>query len=179
MHFGEYSIRASIKTDASEILSLYKKVAQLTPGGLVRTPEEITQDYVNTFLSKTLDHGLGFVVTNTEHKIIAEIHTYSLGIKAFNHVWGDLTICVDPDYQNKKIGSTLFGYLLDQITQKYTHILKVCIVVRSTNQRARHVYEKLGFIQEGLFARQIRDQQTGQFIDDIPFAWFNPGYQKD
>ena len=50
-------------------------------------------------------------------------------------------------------------------------VQKVELDVRSTNMRARRLYEKFGFVEEGRFRNRIR-LPDGQLIDDIAMAWF-------
>ncbi|MEM7552122.1 MAG: hypothetical protein AAF363_20730 [Bacteroidota bacterium] len=40
-------------SDEAELFGLYKKVVQV-PGGIIRTPEEISPNYVLDFLSKSM-----------------------------------------------------------------------------------------------------------------------------
>jgi putative acetyltransferase len=48
---------------------------------------------------------------------------------------------------------------------------KVELIVRSTNDAARRLYGKFGFVEEGRFRNRIR-LADGKYIDDISMAWF-------
>ena len=53
-------------------------------------------------------------------------------------------------------------------------VQKVELIVRSTNEKARRLYEKFGFVEEGRFRGRIR-LPDGTFIDDVAMAWFPEG----
>lgn len=48
---------------------------------------------------------------------------------------------------------------------------KIELIVRSTNESAKRLYAKLGFVEEGCFRDRIR-LADGDFIDDVTMAWF-------
>jgi len=54
-----------------------------------------------------------------------------------------LNYCVAPEMQNKGIGKELLNYVLDTYYAK--NASSVILEVRESNNRAIHVYEKLGF----------------------------------
>jgi RimJ/RimL family protein N-acetyltransferase len=49
---------------------------------------------------------------------------------------------------------------------------KIELLVRSTNTRARRLYERLGFGEEGIFRDRVR-LSDGRFVDDVAMAWFS------
>ncbi len=64
------------RDDVAAILALYRKVAA-TPGGIARSPEEVTSEYVEGFVSDSLDRGI-ILVAELEGLpgLAAELHTY-------------------------------------------------------------------------------------------------------
>ena len=59
-----------------------------------------------------------------------------------------LTLCVHPDYQGAGYGKYILQFLLEKATQMGA---KVCFLeVRESNEKARHIYEKSGFIPTGM-----------------------------
>lgn len=169
-------IRRSTEPDIPAILALYQKVAAIE-GGLARTRDEVSFEYVQSFVTNALKSGFSFVAQPASDGIIlGEIHTYALGPKVFAHVLGELTICVDPDAQGKGIGRLLFERLLHTVEQDRKDILRVELIARESNHKAIAFYQKLGFQIEGKLANRIRGL-NGKFEADIPMAWIRQDAQ--
>ncbi len=163
-------IRHSSLKDFENIFALYKRVAAIE-GGLARTASEISIDYIENFVTKSINNGVELVaVLNDTARIIGEIHCYNKGLKAFAHVLGDLTIAVDPDFQGKGIGKTLFNDLLEEIKSRRPDILRVELLARESNDRALRFYESLGFHREGRLEKRIKSVKGG-YEADIFMAW--------
>lgn len=168
----DYMIRKAALTDKEAIKHLYQKVAS-TPGGLARTKEEITDDYINKTLSHGVHHGL-FLVVESEGKIIGTMVKYKLEPKVFAHILGEGSILVHPDFQGMGIGSTLITAFLKIIENQRPDILRVELIARESNPAIK-LYEKLGFKREGRFEDRIIGISE-KLEADIPMAWFNPKF---
>ncbi len=163
-------INAATSDDRAEILALYLAVATVE-GGLARTAEEISEDYVSHFLGKSLESGLCLVARESDGgPIIGEIHSYALGPRVFAHVLGELTIAVHPAKQGLGVGKRLFTELLRRVEQERPDILRVELIARESNRKAIEFYQKLGFNIEGRFENRIRSVGGG-YEADIPMAW--------
>lgn len=158
-----------------EILELYQRVVA-TPGGLARTPDEITGVYVKEFQRKAHETGLSMIALSGM-QIVGEVHAYKLNPRVFDHVLSDLTIAVHPDFQGQGVGRSLFTGFLQEIENHRPDILRVELISRESNLRAIQFYESLGFKQEGRFEQRI-DRGDGTFEADIPMAWINPGFRR-
>ncbi|HRH41219.1 MAG TPA: N-acetyltransferase [Pyrinomonadaceae bacterium] len=154
--------------DCQNIINLYREVAAIE-GGLARTAEEISESYVENFVSKAIETGI-IIVARKDEKIIGEIHSYALGPKVFAHVLGELTIAVHPDFQGFGIGKAIFLELMRQVEVNRPDILRVELIARESNERAINFYQKIGFEIEGRMANRIRSVGGG-FESDIPMAW--------
>ena len=168
-------IRKTNLSDVKPIFDLYQKVAT-TNVGLIRTADEITQEYVTDFVQKSIEKGISLVVENENAKIAAEIHTFPMGIRAFDHILSNATMAVDPAEQGKGIGKKLFEYLLDEIKNHRTDIGRIEVFARETNNRSINLCEKLGFKKEGRLPNRIR-LLDGSFETDILMAWINPKFK--
>jgi putative acetyltransferase len=91
-----------VAADRDAILELYRLVAS-TPGGLARTADEVSTEYVGQFLSHSLARGLS-LCARSGPRIVGEIHAYTPTPAVFRHVLGDLTIAVDPAMQGRGVG---------------------------------------------------------------------------
>jgi len=171
-------IRQGHLNDKDRILSLYKKVSGYSDG-LARRLEEMTEEYVSEFVAQAHLNGFQIVAEEPEsHLIIGEIHCYKLAPKAFSHILGELTIAVDPDYQDKGIGKTLFQALLKEVTENRKDILRIELITRESNKKAIAFYQSLGFVIEGRLVNRIMSGGGG-FEADIPMSWMNPNYLAD
>jgi len=172
MHFRTADI-----DDFSKIRLLYKEVAR-HEGGLARQEHEVTDDYIETFLKKSLASGLMIVAEHPDDSetLVAEIHAYKPGIKVFEHLLSDLTIVVHPGFQGKKVGRTIFTIFLEEIARNRPDIGKVELIARESNQKAIALYQSLGFSIEGRFEMRIKTSH-GTYEADIPMGWQNPMYE--
>lgn len=156
--------------DIDAVISLYKRVASIE-GGLARNQDEITTEYVSLFVQKSVQSGLIYVaVDESTTNIIGEIHCYGADLGVFSHVFGELTIAVDPMHQGKGIGRSLFEKLMNTIINEKPEILRVELIARESNRKAIAFYESLGFAIEGRFEQRIQSVNGG-FEADIPMAW--------
>ena len=169
------TIREAHLADFDGIFRLYKLVAA-QGNGIARTEDEITEGYVRHNLTQGLADGIVLVV-ESDGQIVAEIHTYRIGIRIFEHVLSNLTIAIHPEYQGQGIGFQLFSRLLEKVENEMPHILRVELHARNGNEAAIRLYKKLGFELEGYLKN--RDKLAdGSFYDDISFGWMNKNYRK-
>ena len=163
-------IRPSTLQDAPAIRQLYQHVSAES-GGLARQPEEITEEYVQHFLTRSLGQGVG-LVAEQEGELVAEIHAYQAGLQIFAHVLGDLTVAIAPAAQGQGLGRRLFAELLSRTQTQFPQVRRVELLVRESNSRAVGLYEKLGFRREGRFEGRVAGAQGLEA--DIPMAWHAP-----
>ncbi len=168
------TIREAKGNEAKLLLSLYKKVAQF-PNGIIRTPEEITENYINDFMSKSHANGCMLMAYHGE-QLVGEIHAYTPPLKAFRHLLTDLTIVVDTQYQGKGIGKELFTTFLKKVRMEYPHIMRVELFTREHNLKNVAFYKKLGFVNEGRQDRKIYVSEQA-YHTPLHMAWFNPNFQ--
>ena len=164
-------------SDKSRIFDLYKRVS-MNIGGIARTKDEITEDYISVNLKNSMNTGVSLVIENEDAtKIIAEIHCYKVIPKVFSHILSELTIVVDADYQKRGLGRLLFKNLLAIVEEERNDILRIELIARESNLKAIQFYKNLGFKIEGRFENRIHNLNNS-FEADIPMAWFNKNYKK-
>jgi putative acetyltransferase len=165
-----FTVNSASVDDVSGIFELYLKVAAIE-GGLARVASEVSTEYVSNFVGKSVENGVILIARDTvTNKIIGEIHGYSLGIKVFAHIIGEVTILVHPDYQGFGVGRALFTDFMRCIEKERPDILRVELIARESNTKAIRFYEKMGFRVEGRFENRIASVNGG-FEADIPMAW--------
>lgn len=164
------SIRAGRASDAAAIRKLLVTVAS-SDGNLARAADEMTEEYVDDFVSASLADGVLLVAELAGISGIAgELHAYRNGIRRFAHVLGGLTVAVHPEAQGRGIGRRLFEVLLDDVRRNRPMIERIELITSESNVRARKLYESLGFRQQGRFERGILSPR-GELEADIPMAW--------
>lgn len=163
-----YIVMPASKQDFVGIKALYQSVAR-QGGGIARTEEEITNDYIHHNLENALTRGICYLAKSGE-QIVGEIHAYRPVPALFTHVLSDLTIAVHPDFQGCGVGRAIFSALLDEVKTKHSHILRVELFVRESNLKAQAFYQSLGFHIEGRFQQRVR-RLDGELEADIPMAW--------
>nr|WP_314860356.1 GNAT family N-acetyltransferase [uncultured Undibacterium sp.] len=164
----QYRIHAATSDDFANIKTLYQSVAR-QGGGIARTEDEITDDYIRHNLDTAIARGISYVAKVGE-QIVGEIHAYQPFPKLFAHILSDLTIAVHPDFQGTGVGRAIFAALLDEVKLHRTNILRVELFVRQSNLKAIAFYQSLGFEIEGHFQQRVR-RPDGDLEADIPMAW--------
>lgn len=166
-----YLVVPANKDDFAGIKTLYLQVAR-QGGGIARTEDEITDDYIRHNLDAALARGISYIA-KAGTSVVAEIHAYTPVPKLFSHVLSDLTIAVHPEYQGVGVGRAIFTALLDTVKNQHPNILRVELFVRESNLKAQAFYQSLGFQIEGHFAQRVR-RPDGNLEADIPMAWLRP-----
>jgi ribosomal protein S18 acetylase RimI-like enzyme len=163
--------------DLQRLINLYKAVARVE-GGIARLEHEVTSDYVQNFILKSLATGVIIVGENPDdpEELVAEVHGYKMGISVFDHVIGDVTILVHPKFQGKKIGRTILTIFLEEIGRNRGDIGKVELIAREGNMKAIELYQSLGFRIEGRLEMRIKTPD-GNYEADIPMGWQNPNFE--
>lgn len=169
-------VRTADINDLDKIKTLYKIVAS-TDNGIARREHEITDDYIENFVKKSLNGGFIIVAENPANpkEIIGEIHAYKVGIEVFDHLLSNLTIVVHPDFQGQKVGRTIFTIFLEEIALNRHDIGKVELMTRESNSKAINLYQSLGFRIEGRL--EMRIKTTDNYEADIAMGWQNPNFE--
>jgi ribosomal protein S18 acetylase RimI-like enzyme len=172
MHFRE-----ATPADVESIFQLYKRVSRIE-GGIARLEDEVTIEYVSNFVEKSIRQGLIIVAQHPEDEsqLVGEIHACRSDLRVFAHVFGDLTVVVDPEFQGRKIGTTMFRIFLSEVANNFKDVGKVELITRESNARAIALYQSLGFRIEGRLEMRIKTTK-GSYEADIPMGWQNPNYE--
>ena len=161
-------IRNLDQSDAARVRALYLAVAGAPGSGLARAPDEITPAYVQGFLARAHESGICLGVLDGE-LLVGEIHAVRMGPRQFGHVLTDLTVAVHPGYRGCGIGRQLFQALFEAVRTLKPPVTRVELVARSGNHVALRLYEKLGFVREGIFCGRVI-LPDGTIEDDVPMA---------
>ena len=80
---------------------------------------------------------------------------------------GSVGLYVHTDYQNQGVGTALMKVLLE-LADNWLMLVRVELEVFADNERAIHLYEKLGFEKEGLL--RMTTVRSGRYVDDCKMA---------
>jgi len=154
--------------DVPQVLALYRAAAAVPGSGLAREEDEIGEDYVRAFIARAGRNGitLGAFIGD---ELAGEIHAARMGPRQFGHVLSDLTVAVRPSAQGRGIGTALFDRLVATARQLKPKIERIELQARSGNEGALRLYERLGFVREGLLMGRVR-LPDGSVEDDIFMA---------
>ena len=140
-----------------------------TPGLLVSQPDELLPEAFASLIAALTDGSGCYLVAEDEGRIVGHAFLKPMDLRAICHVFR-LTIVVHAGYSGRGIGTVIMSALADW-ARRAPAVQKVELTVRSTNDGARRLYEKFGFVEEGRFRNRIR-LTDGSYIDDVTMAWF-------
>ena len=138
------------------------------PGEIARQVNEISLEYVENNLSKSLNYGI-CLVAEEDNQVAAEIHFYKLEPKVFHHVLSELSIVVHPDWQGKGIGKEILISFLQEVKTNKPEIFRVELIDRENNTKAINFYQIIGLQIEGKFENRNANPD-GTFESDIPMT---------
>lgn len=164
-------IRTVTQADFAALLSLYRDVATV-PDGIARTPAEVTEAYIRSFMHKAASDGIELVYED-DGRIVGEIHASRVGIASLSHLLTDLTIAVAPGAQGQGVGRALFQGLIDHVLTNMPHITRIELFARDSNVRARNLYASLGFVEEGRMRARVNNAR-GEPETDTIMGWLRP-----
>ncbi len=164
-------IRNARADDKHQILALYRAVAAV-PDGLARTPDEVSESYIDGFMGAAARDGIELVYEQ-DGVICGDIHASRVGIASLAHLLTDLTIAVSPVSQGQGVGRMLFQGQIDDVMANRPYIKRIELFVRPDNTRARALYASLGFVEEGVLRSRINNAK-GETGSDIIMGWLRP-----
>ncbi|MFH1180757.1 MAG: GNAT family N-acetyltransferase [Candidatus Bathyarchaeota archaeon] len=144
----EVTLRPEVESDLELTWEMFCSFSDAT---LEYLPIPITRERVEGWF-KNIDYSkalpiLGFVEAENGTKMITSASLSFQQQEVFKHR-ATFGISIRDDYQNKGLGKILTQYMLD--IAKERGMKKVELTVVTQNERAIHVYEKMGFEKEGL-----------------------------
>ncbi len=148
-------IREAVKEDAAELLVFLDRISgesdNLTfgPGDMKMTLEQ-EEAFVEGMREKP--HSIFLCALNNTGRIVGTTHFMAGAMPRTRHA-GELGVTVVKDYWGMGLGSILMDRLIAWIREQKT-IRKVNLRVRADNDPAIHIYEKKGFVREGLITRE-------------------------
>ena len=163
-----YTIRPTEPSDAAGTAALRRM-----PGVFETTlglPSCRTADS-NAFVANLGPNDHHFVAILEDGTVIGAAGLHLEGNPRMRHV-GSVGLFVHTDYQNAGVGTALLKTLLD-LADNWLMLVRVELTVFADNERAIHLYEKLGFEKEGL--KRMTTIRDGKYADEYMMARIRPG----
>ena len=166
----EVYLRPSVKGDYEKV---WKMFSSLSRESLIYLPMRFTRERVEEWF-KEMDYDkvlplLGIVRENGEERVIADASLEFSFLESRRHR-AELGITVHDDFQDRGLGTLIMGHLIEIARSK--GIRKLELLVVAENERAIHLYEKMGFVKEGHLRMNHYSYITDNYGDDYTMALF-------
>lgn len=171
-------VRPGTGNDAGPLIALDRRMRGTSPH-MIRDYDELESDpaeYAKLIAAHTDHPGKLFLVAEQAAAPSALFGRLSLRCGQWRMLAhrGEFGISVDGPWRGRGVGSALITAVLDWAAAHPT-MEKVCLATFANNTGARRLYERLGFVQEAVFAKHMR-LGPGQYVDDVHMSiWVKPG----
>ena len=158
-------IREAIKEDATELVAYLQKIggeSDFLTFGSGEFSVAVSDEQMMLKESRNANNKI-MILALVGNKVISCLH-FTGGARARIQHTGEFGVSVLKDYWDQGIGTAMVQELIHWAKDSNV-IRKLNLRVRSDNARAIHVYQTLGFVQEGLITRQFFISE--QFYDFI------------
>ena len=161
---GTIQIREAIPSDAENLLNHLQKIAVETgfmtmgaegPGKTVEAKQKEIESILESDLTVLL-------VALDEKKIIGIAEIHGNESPKLKHI-GDISISIAKDYWGIRLGTTMMEQLIEWANSPSSQLKRLELTVQARNERARHLYEKMGFKLEAIMPRGVKDE--GDYLD--------------
>ncbi|MDQ3879515.1 MAG: GNAT family N-acetyltransferase [Chloroflexota bacterium] len=165
-----FTVRHARPSDARPLARLFAAVR--SEGRWMATPPDARSDPREAYyLGEMIRAGVSLVVVaEADGAVVGNVMVTREPGGMQDHL-GVLSICVDRAWRDNGLGGALIEAAL--AWSRVNGLQKVALSVFSDNDRAVAVYERAGFVHEGVRRMQFR-APGGGFRDELLMAWFSP-----
>ncbi|WP_407371152.1 GNAT family N-acetyltransferase [Carnobacterium sp.] len=160
----EITIREAIPSDAQNVLNHLQRIASETgfmTMGAEGPNKSIEEEYKEIEAILESNRTVLLVALDKEEVIgIAEIHGNDK--PKLNHI-GDISISIVKEYWGLRLGTTMMEKLIEWAKGPSSNIKRLELTVQARNERARRLYQKMGFELEAIMPRGVKD--NGVYLD--------------
>jgi len=150
--------------DLDDLLELINSVVDEGADIMIedRKTREEEVDWLSGVIAKMEKEKGVHVVAEVDGRVVASSEVTRGGFRAESHL-GSLGIIVRSDYRDMGIGTEIMKVLLEQA--RFMGIKVATLTAFSTNRRAIHVYEKVGFEETGRIPKGF--YKNGSYVDRV------------
>ncbi|UTW54249.1 GNAT family N-acetyltransferase [Kordiimonas sp. SCSIO 12610] len=171
-------IREATPKDA-KALNAYIRLIFETSEHLITSPEEFRQPPWKQRMwiaRKNTNTNETCIIALKDDKIVGMLDNWTDRRKRVKHVTTFAT-SVHPDYRGQGIARKLLNEFID-LVRLHPTLEKIELHVHADNISAIGLYEKMGFLREGIRSRAIK-YQDGRVVDDILMAIWPNEHKQD
>jgi ribosomal protein S18 acetylase RimI-like enzyme len=160
-------LRPAVKEDAAVFIEAVDSVAR-EEIYFLRSRFDLDVEQEEAFIARAQKDGNLILLAVLDGELVGWVTLFRGRHEFLSHT-GDLGMGVVKGYRSLGIGGALMDGALRWATQHGFE--KVNLGVRISNERARALYRKFGFVEEGYRVREIKDRQ-GRYDDSVEMARF-------
>ena len=102
-----------------------------------------------------------YLVAEVDAKVVASSYIHMLG--GYDKHVGVIGIVIMKGFRNLGIGTQMMHTLVEEARKRNLKVLTLCAF--ASNERAMHVYQKIGFAQTGLIPK--KHFKEDKYIDEV------------
>jgi ribosomal-protein-alanine N-acetyltransferase len=158
-HHDGYGLRKPERRDAERLFTLKNDAA--TARLLAGFNTGYTHEEIEAWIARhgTAEHDIVWVIVDRTDRCVGHMGLYGLDQRVRSAEFG---ILVGPDSRRRGLGEACLRYALD-FAWESLNLQRVSLQVLATNHAAIRLYERVGFVLEGILRRaQYKD---GQYLD--------------
>jgi RimJ/RimL family protein N-acetyltransferase len=161
------TLRPAAERDAPALVHAIDSVAR-EQAYLLRSRFEMSVEEERAFIAKAKAQGNLILLAILDGELVGWVSLFRARHEFRRHT-GQMGISVIREYRGIGIGTALMHYALDWAAKQ--GLEKINLGVRASNERARALYRKFGFVEEGYRVREIKDLH-GCYHDSVDMAFF-------
>lgn len=166
----DYIIRRATVDDAEQMVEHMKRIVVEPDNGIVRSEvdEVMSVEEERTTLREleTADNSILVVAVTPDNHVIGVTGFIGGKRRALRHT-GSIGIAIDKEWRSKGVGTAMMQFLIDW-ARGTGIITRMELEVNTNNERAVHVYQKVGFVVEG--RKQKALFKEGRYLDNYVMA---------
>lgn len=169
MNRSPITIRSARPTDAAAIASYMAEPDVFA--GLLQLPYPTPEGWADRVAAFPASSNNLHLVAELDGNVVASAGVFAPGNHVRRRHASGLGISVAKDAQGKGVGTALMAALVDY-ADRWGNILRIELNVFADNTRAIALYERFGFVREGLLRKYaLRD---GRYVDSLVMARLHP-----
>jgi RimJ/RimL family protein N-acetyltransferase len=161
------SLRPAVERDAPALVHAIDSVAR-EQKYLLRSRFEVSVEEERAIIARARAQGNLILLAILDGELVGWLSLFR-GRHEFRRHTGQMGISVVRGYRGLGIGTALMVYALDWAAKQ--GLEKINLGVRISNERARALYCRFGFVEEGYRVREIKDLH-GRYHDSVDMAYF-------